>query len=48
MELVVQYIIVGILLLFACYSIINLFRKNFSKNNKDKKKSGCDTNCGCS
>ena len=42
--LVIQYIVIGALLLFACFRVWKIFSKNFSK----KKSGGCDKNCGCS
>ncbi|QCX53113.1 FeoB-associated Cys-rich membrane protein [Elizabethkingia sp. JS20170427COW] len=37
----IQYIIVGVLVIFAAYNIFKVFKKTFSKN----KKGGCDKDC---
>lgn len=41
---VFQYIVLGLLVVGACYSIYRIFRKNFTKS----KGGGCDKGCGCS
>ncbi|QOR73254.1 hypothetical protein IMZ16_06850 [Cruoricaptor ignavus] len=45
-SLLIQYIIVGLLVLSAFYAIFRVFRKNFSPK-KFSKKGGCEDNCGC-
>ncbi len=46
--LVLQYIIVTVLVAFACYMIFKMVRKNFSSGKFSSKKPHCDKNCGCS
>lgn len=46
-SLTVQYIILAVLFLFACYYIFRLIRKNFMPKKKGSGP-GCDKNCGCS
>ncbi len=43
-SLVFQYILLALVVIFACYSIYRKIKNTFSsKNNK-----GCDKGCGCS
>lgn len=41
--LVIQYIVIGALLLFACFRVWKIFSKTLVR-----KSGGCDKNCGCS
>ena len=47
-SLTVQYIILAVLFLFACYYIFRLIRKNFMPKKIKNGKPGCERDCGCS
>lgn len=42
-----QYVLVGVLVLLALIFLINLIRKNFSPKKFTSKEDGCGSNCGC-
>jgi hypothetical protein len=44
-SLVIQYIVLGVLFIFACYSVFKILAKNFDPNKKSKNKKGCDRGC---
>ncbi|QIY84659.1 FeoB-associated Cys-rich membrane protein [Chryseobacterium sp. NEB161] len=44
-SLIIQYVIVGFLVLAALYAIVRKLSKTFSKKNKGK---NCGPDCGCS
>ncbi|MFC0345760.1 FeoB-associated Cys-rich membrane protein [Epilithonimonas hispanica] len=44
-SLILQYVIVGLLVLTSLYAIIRKFSKTFSKKKNGK---GCGSDCGCS
>lgn len=46
--LLLQYIIVAAIVLFAGYSIFKIIKKNFSPSKFKSKRTGCDRDCGCS
>ncbi len=46
-SLTIQYIILALLFLFACWYIFRLIRKNFTPGKFKDNKSGCDKDCGC-
>ncbi len=43
-----QYIIIAVMFLLSCYSVFRIFRKNFSSQKFEQKKTYCDKDCGCS
>lgn len=47
-SVIIQYIILALLFLFACFYIFKLLRKNFSSKKFKSGKPGCDQDCGCS
>lgn len=47
-ELIIQYALVGLLVAFACYSLIKTIKKKVSSNKKGDNEPHCDNNCGCS
>lgn len=47
-SIIIQYILIGIVVLGACYSIFKMLRKNFSPKKFDTKGGDCNKNCGCS
>lgn len=44
-SLTVQYLAVGLLVMFAVFTVFKKAKAQFSAK---KNKNGCDTNCGCS
>lgn len=46
-SLTVQYIILAVAFLFACWSIYRIIRKNFAPKKFSSKRRDCDKNCGC-
>ena len=44
-SLAIQYIVLGVLFIFACYSVFKILAKNFKSNGKSKNKKGCDRGC---
>ncbi len=46
-SLLLQYLIIAVMLLAACYSIFRIFRKNFSARKFNGKGKDCDK-CGSS
>lgn len=44
-SLILQYVIIGLLVLTSLYAIIRKLSKSFSKKKNAK---GCDSDCGCS
>jgi len=47
-NLILQYVIVAAIVLFAVYSIYRILKKTFSPGKFKKGKPGCDSDCGCS
>ena len=47
-SLTIQYIILALVIAFACYSIFKIIRKNFAPKKFSSKRTGCDKDCGCS
>lgn len=47
-SLVAQYIIVALIVAFACYSIFRIIRKNFAPKKFNSKRTNCENDCGCS
>ncbi|WP_172281619.1 hypothetical protein [Chryseobacterium sp. LAM-KRS1] len=47
-SLIFQYIIVLLIVGFACYSLLRVIRKNFAPKKFSSKGGGCDKDCGCS
>lgn len=45
MNYTLQYIIIGIIILFAIYSLVRLVKRTFTS--KKDGKSGCNKGCGC-
>lgn len=43
--LILQYVIIGLLVLTSLYAIVRKLSKTFSKKKNGK---GCDSDCGCS
>lgn len=43
--LILQYVIIGLLVLASLYAIVRKLSKTFSKKSKGK---NCDKDCGCS
>lgn len=43
-----QWILLGLVVVFSCYSIFRIIKKNFSPNKFKSKRTGCDRDCGCS
>lgn len=48
MDSSIQYILVALIVGFACYSIFKIFKKNFSPKKFNSKRTHCDKDCGCS
>ncbi len=46
--LILQYLLVAVIVIFAAYSIFKILKKTFSPNKFKKGKPGCDSDCGCS
>ncbi|WP_166668355.1 hypothetical protein [Chryseobacterium daecheongense] len=47
-SLIFQYIIVLLVVGFACYSLFRIIRKNFAPKKFSSKRTNCDKDCGCS
>ena len=47
-SLLVQYIIIAVVVIFAGYSLYKVIAKNFSARKFKEGKPGCDKDCGCS
>jgi len=47
-SLILQYVIIAAIVLFAGYSLFKNIRKNFTSKKFKKGKPGCDSDCGCS
>ncbi|SHL34494.1 hypothetical protein SAMN05444360_101218 [Chryseobacterium carnipullorum] len=47
-SLLFQYVIIALIVAFACYSLFKVLRKNFAPKKFSSKRSGCDKDCGCS
>lgn len=48
-QLIIQYVIVGLIVAFACFSIFKAVKKKFFSNKKgDNNTPQCNKNCGCS
>lgn len=47
-SLILQYILIAVIVLFAGYSLFKIIRKNFATKKFKKGKPGCDSDCGCS
>lgn len=47
-SLLFQYILVGLIVVFAVYSLYRIIRKTFSPKKFKSKRTGCDRDCGCS
>lgn len=47
-SLLIQYIIIAVIVIFAAYSLYKVIAKNFSAKKFKKGKPGCDKDCGCS
>lgn len=47
-SLILQYLIIAAIVLFAAYSLFKMIRKNFTSKKFKKGKPGCDSDCGCS
>ncbi|MDY6025043.1 hypothetical protein [Bergeyella zoohelcum] len=43
-----QYLLIIFAIIFACYSIFKVIKKNFSPKKFDSKRTHCDKDCGCS
>lgn len=43
-----QYIIIALAFVFACYSVYRILKKNFSPKKFNSKRTHCDKDCGCS
>ncbi|MDQ1098262.1 MULTISPECIES: hypothetical protein [Chryseobacterium] len=48
LSLIIQYIIVLLIVAFACYALFRMLRKNFAPRKFSSKRNGCDKDCGCS
>lgn len=47
-SLILQYVLIAAIVLFAGYSLYKIIARNFSsKKFKNKGKPGCDSDCGC-
>lgn len=46
--MLIQYLLIAVIVLFASYSLFRIIRKNFDSKKFKKGKPGCDSNCGCS
>ncbi len=44
-SLLIQYIIIAVLVLAACYSIFKIFKKNFSPKKFKDNDNGCSSKC---
>ena len=47
-SLILQYLIIAAIVLFAGLSLFKTIRKNFTSKKFKKGKPGCDADCGCS
>ena len=47
-SLLIQYLVIAIVVLFAGYSLYKLIARNFSAKKFKNGKPGCDKDCGCS
>ncbi|MDR6921406.1 ABC-type nickel/cobalt efflux system permease component RcnA [Chryseobacterium sp. 2987] len=47
-SLIFQYILVALIVAFACYSLFKVLRKNFAPKKFSSKRTNCDKDCGCS
>ncbi|MDV7696621.1 hypothetical protein N6B72_06800 [Chryseobacterium soli] len=47
-SLIVQYVLIILIVGFACYSLFRMLRKNFAPKKFSSKRSQCDKDCGCS
>lgn len=47
-SLLLQYILVAAIVLFAVYSLFKIIKKNFAPKKFSSKRSNCDRDCGCS
>lgn len=47
-SLILQYILIAAIVLFAGYSLFKIIRKNFAAKKFKKGKPGCESDCGCS
>lgn len=47
-SLIFQYVLIALLVAFACYSLFKIFKKNFAPKKFSSKRSSCDKDCGCS
>jgi len=47
-SIIIQYILLGFIFIFACYSLFRIIRKTFSPKKFSSKRSACDKDCGCS
>lgn len=47
-SLLLQYILIAAIVLFACYSLFKIIKKNFAPKKFSSKKTNCDSDCGCS
>ncbi len=47
-SLLIQYILIAAVVLFAGYKLYQIIAKNFAPKKFKKGKPGCDSDCGCS
>ncbi|WP_294218350.1 hypothetical protein [uncultured Chryseobacterium sp.] len=47
-SLIIQYILILLIVAFACYSLFRVLRKNFAPKKFSSKRNSCDKDCGCS
>ncbi|WP_185116292.1 hypothetical protein [Chryseobacterium sp. Leaf201] len=47
-SLILQYILVLLIVAFACYALFKVLRKNFAPKKFSSKRTNCDKDCGCS
>lgn len=47
-SLILQYLIIAAIVLFAGYSLFRIIAKNFGPKKFKNGKPGCDSDCGCS
>jgi ABC-type nickel/cobalt efflux system permease component RcnA len=47
-SLIVQYVLVLLIVAFACYSLFRVLKKNFAPKKFSSKRTNCDKDCGCS
>lgn len=47
-SLILQYLIIAAIVLFAGFTLFKIIRKNFAPKKFKKGKPGCDSDCGCS